>query len=710
MEKANMSHINMLDTEILELLGEHFAAGFYSEPEAPMVERFARALRQWAVHVRIPAYDGGLLYPHGPSIWASAEPMAVSWYYVAAFPLNRDTLSRKMAAADDRGRDTLTELERAWSAYKFAGGYTHSIPNYGRVLTEGLDGYAVRVSHGLEDAVGRGDPEREAFYTAMEITLDTASILHRRFVEELKRASFSDDTSERNRQRLIDAFSNVPFAPANGFFEALVATNFIFYLDGCDNLGRFDQYLWPYYKSSRGRGLLEREQAVELVRAMWRNVDAASGWNVAIGGTDSKGHDVSNELTVVSIEAARGMRRPNLALRLSKSTPDEVWDAALNTIASGGGLPALYWAPNYYNAMRASEIPLPEEEMHEFAFGGCTELMVQGKSNVGSLDDCLNVPEVLCRATGEHLGAARSFDEFYAAFRRELTDTIDQMCDRVNSWQEIRSLYHPQPIRSLLVDDCIDTGREFSAGGARYNWSVINVMGLANAIDSLAALREVVFEQGEVSAEEMVRALDENFRGHELLRKRLERAPRFGNGNSSADDIARTLSEFIFHELLRHRAWRGGPFVPSCLMFVTYVEYGLPVGATPDGRLAGAPIADSAGPYQGRDTSGPTAMLRSVATIDQKHAPGTLVVNIRVSKKYFETETSRAKLKGLICGYFRMGGLQLQVNVIDQQTLREAVAHPESYGDLVVRVGGYSEYWRNLTPELRRTILERIEH
>jgi formate C-acetyltransferase len=515
---------------------------------------------------------------------------------------------------------------------------------------------------------------------------------------------------------LIAAYQTAPFRPASSFFDALVATNFIFYLDGCDDLGRFDQYLRPYFEASVARGELDHARAVDLVRAQWRNVDAAFGWNAAIGGTRPDGTDLSNDLTVVCIEAARSMRRPNLALRLGPSTPDTVWEAALDTIVSGCGLPALYWDPNYFAAIKASRVPVPEKDLHEYAFGGCTELMVQGRSNVGSLDDGLNVPEVLERTLHARLTDATTFADLYDGFRADLAVTIAHMTERVNLWQAQKAEWQPQPIRSLLIDDCIDRGVEYSAGGARYNWSVINVMGLANAIDSLAAVRELVFETANVTGKEMVSALEQDFAGADKLHALLDSTPRYGNGDPAADELAHNLSEFIFTEYLKHRTWRrgenseGGPFVPSCLMFTTYVPFGRDVGATPDGRRAREPIADSAGPYQGRDRSGPTAMMRSVTQLDQQHAPGTLVVNLRLARDHFGTPDQRAKTRALLQTYFDMGGLQIQVNVVDQKVLRDAVAHPERYGDLIVRVGGYSEYWSNLEPALRESILLRTEH
>ena len=265
-------------------------------------------------------------------------------------------------------------------------------------------------------------------------------------------------------------------------------------------------------------------------------------------------------------------------------------------------------------------------------------------------------------------------------------------------------------MRSLLIDDCIDNGREYNAGGARYNWSVVNVAGLANTIDSLAAVREVVFEKREKTGAELLEILMNNYKSEEVFLQRLAQCPRFGNDDERADEIARDISDFVFREFLRYAPWRGGKFLASCLMFVTYAGAGEPVAATPDGRLAGAPLADSAGPYQGRDKNGPTAMLKSVAAIPHYLAPGTLVVNARFTKDFFTTDEGRAKIQDLVRTYFDMGGMQLQINVIDQEVLRDAIAHPEQYEDLIIRIGGYSEYFNRLSPALKQTVLERTEH
>jgi formate C-acetyltransferase len=336
--------------------------------------------------------------------------------------------------------------------------------------------------------------------------------------------------------------------------------------------------------------------------------------------------------------------------------------------------------------------------------------MIHGRSNVGSLDGGINLPLILVQTLDEHLATAEGFDELLAAYKEDVARAVRKLAHNVSTNQEVKAQIRPQPMRSLLIDDCIDNGREFNAGGARYNWSVINVGGLANVIDSLAAVRVVVSEKKEKTSAEFLEILQRNYENEETFRRRLSQCPRFGNDEPRADDIAADIAEFVFREFLCYAPWRGGKFLASCLMFTTYVDAGKPVSTTPDGRLAGEPLADSAGPYQGRDKNGPTAMLKSVASIPHRLAPGTLVVNVRLTKDFFTTYEGRAKIQHLVQTYFDLGGMQLQMNVVDQEVLRDAIAHPEGHEDLIVRVGGYSEYFNRLSPELKKTVLERTEH
>jgi formate C-acetyltransferase len=690
-------------------VGEHFAAGYMACPDEPPALRFARGVAAWLSRCELPPYGGEPLYPCGPALWWRGA--AVEWHYSACMTYSPERLQQKLdAATDNVTREALQAVEAGQRDHPRVGGYTHSIPNYRRILAEGLDSYLPRIERSRQIGERRGEQERVEFCRAMAIIWEGIRAFHRRAVELIESAECGDPDEEANRERLLAALRRVPWQPAQSFYEALVAVNFILYMDGPDDLGRFDQDLGPFYDQDLAAGLIAHDEAVALVARVWDNINACGAWNVALGGLLESGETAINAFTHVCVEAGRGKRRPNLALRLHRHAPETIWDAALDCIETGCGLPALYHEELYLQGIREAHLGVSEADLPDFAFGGCTELMVHGKSNVGSLEGDLNLPLVLVRTLKEHLTRCQGFEDLAARYEEDLRCEIRSLTDQWNANQERKARYQPQVMRSLLIDDCLDNGREYNAGGARYNWCVVNVMGLANVVDSLAAVRDAVWESGDVTAAQLAAALTADFEGHETLRQRLMRCPRFGNGDDATDDLAERVSTYVFQELRRYAPWRGGRYIPACLMFVTYAHFGSFVGATPDGRRAGEPIADSAGAMQGRDRAGPTALFRSVGRIKHWLAPGTLVVNVRFSPRFFRDEQTRRKLKELVRTYFDLGGMQLQINVVDQDTLRAAYEHPEQYGDLIIRVGGYSEYWAHLDDALRLSILERTEH
>jgi formate C-acetyltransferase len=390
--------------------------------------------------------------------------------------------------------------------------------------------------------------------------------------------------------------------------------------------------------------------------------------------------------------------------------PEKYWEATLDTIGTGCGLPALYNEEAYLRALSKASLNFKGGDIYDYAFGGCTETMVHGLSNVGSLYGGINLLEILVETLEHYFLEAKNFEKIIKEYLRSISEAIMKLTTQVSTDQYLKAQFRPQPLRTLLIDDCIDLGLDYNNGGARYNWSVINVAGLANVVDSLIAIKKLVFDSKEIEATYFWRAIKNDFQGYELLQKRILQCPTYGNDELEVDKLANKISNFVFHQLSLYKPWRGGRFLPACLMFVTYADAGRQIMATPDGRKKGMPIADSAGPMQGRDQSGPTALIRSVSRLNHLMAPGTLVVNIRFTKSLFESNEGCTAIKNLIKTYFSLGCLQIQVNVIDQKVLIDAISNPEKYGDLIVRVGGYSEYFNRLSPELKYSILKRTEH
>lgn len=709
--------------EILDALGEHMAAGLFEEPTASWFARWSRAVRRRLEHRPAPVYTGGLLYPAGPILHGPGQNRIVSPSYSFTWTYNERLLQELLAGerSPDR-REALQALATAMqdlnadaavsgTPHTVGGwGYTHSIPNFGRVLREGLNAYADRIKGHLAASQQRQDRLRIEFYEALLDVLAGIRAWHQTLVTCLESWESPAPEQAVRRDALLCALRRVPFAPARSFFEAIVAYNFVYYLDDCDNPGRMDQELQPLYDADRAADAVTFEEACALIEAFSDNVCANGGWSAAIGGTTPDGSAGYNDLTRMMLRAAHGRYRPNLELRVRPDMPDEVWEEALDAVGSGSGNPAFYNEPGYLQSLRDAELGVSEEDLCWWNGGGCTETMIHGRSNVGSLEAGFHVPLILEQSLRARLPKATSFEAFMEGFREDLSAEIAALVGTINRHQEVRARFRPQPMRTLLVDDCIDRGMDFNAGGARYNWSVVNIAGLTNVADSLVAVREVVFQSRELSGTELLAALEADFVNREPLRQRLLACPKFGNDDPTVDNLAAQVAEFIFAQFRRYTTWRGGRFLPSVIMFVTYGDAGRPVGATPDGRHAHEPLADSVGPVTGRDTHGPTAMLNSVARLPLHLATGTPVLNMRLSRSLFSSAGARRCLRNLIEAFFRNGGMQIQLSAVSREELEDALVHPEQHRDLIVRVGGYSAYFNSLPAELKQTIIARTEY
>jgi formate C-acetyltransferase len=686
--------------EQLRQMREPFGAGFLEQPDAAPITRYAGAYRRWFEEGPLPAYDGGPLYPCGPHPYGSA--LAPNYSYTMAW--DEEAFQRKRAEASEAQQEALDrlkcevrhELARVPlldSPHTVGGnGYTHGIINYERALREGLAGYERRVR---EAAAG-------AFREGMLDLLEGLKVWQGRL-----RARVMAAPADPGRVQLTTALERVPWEPAGSFLEAIVAYNALFYIDGCDNPGRIDLVLWPYLRDDDAMG---QDDALALLEAFFDNVCANSAWSAAIGGTDECGAPAYNPVTNLCLKASQGRFRPSLELRVREDMPEAVWNAAFDALGSGSGQPAFYSEKNYYKALRRLDPSLTDRDLAWWNGGGCTETMIAGRSNVGSLDAGLNLPLILVETLRRELTREPvTFEGLVEAFLRDAEAAIAATLDALNRYFELRAKHRPQPVRTLLVDDCVDAGRDFNDGGARYNWSVVNVAGVANVADALAALEDVVFTRGRATPREMRDALEANFEGCEALRQALAACPKFGNDADAVDALAARVAERVYAALLRHPC-RRGRFAPAHIMFETFAHAGAAVGATPDGRLSGAPLADSCGPVQGRDAHGVTAMLRSAAKLPQCMAAGTPVLNLRISRGALQSAAGRARLQALIEGYFHLGGMQLQISATDRAELEDALARPERHDDLIVRIGGYSAHVTRLSPELQREVVARMEH
>lgn len=700
---------NVPDPRVLLEIGEPFGAGFCEEPGASPIERYSRAWRRWLELGPLPAYTGGCLYPCGACVTPGSAVLVPSYSFTFSWdaglyerrlpawaPPQRSAMEALRAVIDEEN----AKVEAIRTPHTVGGnGYTHGIVNHARVLAEGLEAYVTRVRAGLTKL---GDDPARAFYAGLLDLTAGIRARHGRYVDLLRQSR----TGGPNRDRLLGALARVPFHPARSLYEAMVAYNVLYYLDECDNPGRLDQILWPYYRAAPNR-----VEAVALLSEFADNVSATGGWSAALGGTQSDGSAAYQEMTEIVLEATHGRYRPSLELRVRPDMPDRIWEASFEALASGNGQPAFYNEMEYLEGLRDPALGLAGKDLVEWSGGGCTETMIHGSSNVGSLDAGFNLPLVLVSSLRRALADdAATFEGVRATFFEDVRQVVHDVLGQLNRHFAARARHRPQPMRSLLMDDCVDRGRDFNDGGARYNWSVVNVAGVANVADSLEAIRRVVFVDRAVSPRRLRDVLARDFVDDEPLRRLLMAAPKFGNDSPGVDALAGEVAGFVYREIRAYPCARGGMFLPSHIMFETYADAGRAVAATPDGRRAGEPLADSAGPVQGGDTRGYTAMLLSVTRLPLRLALGTPVLNMRFAKSSLDGADSRRRLRALIETYFKLGGMQVQISVLDRAELEDALVHPERHGNLIVRIGGYSTHFNRLSAELKREVLRRTEY
>jgi len=661
-----------LYNELMEA-GEYYAAQLVRNTDRDPIYRYAMASASYFKNAALTPYDGGKLYPCGRCIEQSQENSDIvvrpSFSYTFRLYRRIEQLEEKVTGAGKAITDEMNKVAPLNTPHLVGGhGYTHSHINFGRILSDGLSGYRARVND-----LPSGD-----FKDALLVLLDGIDCYRLRCIELLERSNAP--------RELIEALKYVPHNPPRSIYEALVAWNFVYYIDGCDDLGGLDRILPKYHHGEDIRPLLAE---------LYTHVDANDGWSHPLGPN-------YNDITVQCIDAIRGIRRPNIQLLVTKDMPDEVWNAIYGSLSTSCGQPALYNYDEYIKQIRSRMPEVSEADLGNLAFGGCTETMIEGMSNVGSDDAGINTALIFDGYMRNELAKAKSFDEFINGYIAEVKKVIGEVIGILERYRETRAKFRPNPIRTLFIDDCIDNMTDFNAGGARYYWSVINVAGLINVIDSMQVIKAVIFDDAKYSPQDFLEKLDA--RDADLLAV-CAAQPKHGNDSPEVNEIAGKLAKHIFGEFEKHTCTPRGRYYPVSNQFTTYVNAGKGIGATPDGRNSGDPLNDSCGAVIGRDLNGPTALLNSVAALHPEMVIGTPITNIRISK----SNLSKV-LKPLTYGYFDQKGMQLQITCASKAELLDAVLHPEKYKNLVVRIGGYSEYFTKLTPKLQETVIARTEY
>ncbi|MBL8144591.1 MAG: glycyl radical protein [Acidobacteria bacterium] len=562
-------------------------------------------------------------------------------------------------------------------------------------------------------------------------------------------ATACDDPARRAELRKIaDTCRWVPAHAPRDFHEALQAYWFchlavITELNGWDAFspGHLDQHLWPFYQRGLADGSLTRESARELLECFFVKFNnhtappkvgvtaAESGTytdfaNINLAGLLRDGSDGSNALTHLLLDIIDEMHllQPSSNVQVSRKTPDVVLKHALRVIRNGYGFPSLF------NADAVVEEQLRQgktlEDAREGGCSGCVEVGAFGKEAY-ILTGYFNLVKMLELAlhdgfdarTGRHIGARtgdpadfRDFDDLFAAFSAQVRHMLDI---KIRGNQVIERVYAtrmPHTFLSVITDDCIATGRDYNAGGARYNNTFIQAVGIGSVTDSLVALKQLVFDDTTMPLQDLIAIADADFDGHEVLRQRLVNTlPKYGNDDDAADALMTQTFRMLFESIDGRPNTKGGAYRLEMLPTTCHVYFGEVCGASTDGRRAGAPVSEGISPVQGADRRGPTAVLKSASKMDHVKTGGTLL-NMKFTPGVLEGEGGIDRLHSLVRSYFKLDGHHVQFNVVTAATLRQAQADPSAHRDLIVRVAGYSDYFCDLSAALQDEIIHRTEH
>ncbi|MBI9035821.1 MAG: glycyl radical protein [Bacteroidales bacterium] len=592
--------------------------------------------------------------------------------------------------------------------------------------------------------------EKQEELKAMEISARAIIMYAERHASEIKKIAESEQDECRKAEllQMAEICNHVPANAPRNFHEALQHYWFfhlgvITELNPWDsfNPGRLDQHLYSFYINETANESLTKDRAIELLQAFWikfNNHPAPPKMGVTakesntytdfalinLGGLTEDGKDAVNELTYVIMDVIQDIRllQPSSMVQISKKNPDRFVKRTLEITKTGFGQPSIFNTDCIVQQLLRQGKSI--EDARNGGASGCVETGAFGKESY-ILTGYFNLVKVLDITlhngidpqTGKRIGLEtgsieefKSFDEVMSAYEMQIKHFIDIKIRGNNVIEKLFATYLPAPFLSLIIDDCVGKAVDYNAGGARYNTSYIQGVGLGSITDILTSIKYHVFDSGNLSLKELVIATDGNFENNEELRKELVyKTPKYGNDDDYADEQAVDVFEMFYQAVNGRPSSKGGVFRINMLPTTSHVYFGSVVGATADGRKAFVPLSEGISPFQGCDVNGPTAVLKSAAKIDHIKTGGTLL-NQKFTPDFFKSDESLNKLSKLIRSYFRMDGHHIQFNVVSVETLRDAQIYPEKHRDLIVRVAGYSDYFNDLTEELQNEIIRRTEH
>ncbi len=650
------------------------------------------------------------------------------------------------------------DMLRAMDAFVFTCNYTlgkgtgHFLLNFERVLNLGFQGIKAEVER-KATALALSNPDdldKITFCRAVMTVCDAVTLFAERYA--VTADALADKEQEPLRkgelQRLAQICRRVPAHPATSYYEALQSMWFVQLIaqiesDGTGiSLGRIDRILYPYYARDIESGTVTREFAAELMDSFWLKLsEIIEIWpqedtrffgghpisqTITLGGTEEDGTDSTNELSYVCLDSLEKLRlpQPSVCVRVHKNSPHEFLVRCAEVARLGLGMPAFYSDEVAIPSLIRRGIPV-EHARSLFGIAGCVEMGIQGKmchfANSGYFS-LLKVLELtlfngIDPLSGEQLGPQTGdvrvfsdFEEFLRAYKTQISYFLRMMVAVTNVVNTMHGRFVTLPFISSFTDDCVARLKEVHDGGALYNHDGPQGVGLADTADSLAVIKKLVYEERELSVDELITAMSADFVGFEEMRRRIRKiVPRYGNNKPYVDSLARDVASYFCKEVEKHRNPRGGLFVPGLYSVSANVPIGKYIGATPNGRGAREPVAEACSPTHGSEQHGPTQAALSVAHLDHLLATNGTQYNQKFLPSALAGTKGLHALVDLIKTFFAEGGYHIQFNVISAQKLRDAQKHPEKYRDLVIRVAGYSAFFVDLDVSIQEDIIQRTE-
>ncbi len=623
-------------------------------------------------------------------------------------------------------------------------------PQYDKLMKKGLAGYVEDYQQKLDECkiVNTEDLDKYDFYRACLISLKAVIRFAHRYADCAKEMA-EKETDAVRKAELERIASNCRQVPEHGPRDFWEAVQFAWFIHLCINLednghgicyGRYDQFMYPYYKMSVLDGDMDPDFAIELMACCWIKTteiiklrdqfDSVSFagypmWqNVTIGGQKRDGSDATNELSYAILDSWEAVKtvQPTLCFRYHDNTPEPFLRHAMKLTQKG------YATPGYFNDKLIVPVVLSKgatmEEARDYV-QACVECYPQdsdGRPVVGyvNMTKCLELAlhNGVDPLTGIQFGPKtgdpkdfKSIDDVIQAHNAQVAHFIERMCTAYNIVGAMHAKYLPRTFSSTLVGGVLESGKSIEDGGATYNYSGGFLVALANAADSLVALQKLIFEEQAMTLPELIEILDNNFEGNERLRQILiNKYPKYGNDNPEVDHYAHDIVTNYTNEIHKYRDNRGAPYEFAILSSSFNVLQGRTIGATPDGRLKGDPVADNASPMAGRDTTSPTATIKSLASLDQTRPTSGTLFNIKFDPNVVKGERGLEILEDCVKSYFDMYGHHIQLNLVNEKTLREAQKTPENFGNLMVRVAGYSAYFVELDRSIQENVIARTAH